>query len=356
MKSKVFFIPVAEGASLNSKKRALKKLFDASGAGTIVNGHDFVAIKVHVGEKSNTTHMKPQLVKVIIDGIKDTGCFPFLAETSTLYHGERTNAVKHLMLAYCHGFSPEKMGVPFIMVDGLLGNHEHEVTVNGELHETVKIAGDIVNVDAIYAVAHVTGHLACGMGAAIKTMGMGLSSRKGKRRQHAALKPEINRENCSFCRKCMRWCPQNAIVEQEGKAAIITEKCIGCGECLTMCRYDGVTIDWGSESGTLQKSMAEHALGVMKNKMDRCFFFNLLLDMTKDCDCFPVNQQKIAHDLGILASRDPVAIDRATIDLTAQAFGRSIAELSFNDQDVMIQIQHGEKIGLGSMNYELIRV
>jgi uncharacterized protein len=356
MGSRVYFIPLPDAAPLGLQKKALRKLFDGSGASSIVREHDFAAIKVHVGEKSNRTHMNPQLVKVIVERVRDRGCLPFLTETSTLYKSERSNAVKHLEHAARHGFGLEKMGAPFIMADGLLGNHEMEVPINGELHRKVRIAGDIVHVDALYAVAHVTGHIASGMGAAIKTLGMGLASRKGKLRQHAALKPEINAESCRFCGKCMQWCPQNAIAHHEGKARIMAEKCIGCGECLAMCRYDAVKFDWGAESALMQKSMAEHALGVIAHKKDKCFFFNFLLDMTKDCDCFGVDQQKVARDLGMLASCDPVAIDKASLDLTAEAFGKTIAEISYGNQDALVQISHGEKIGLGSTDYDLVKI
>jgi len=100
--------------------------------------------------------------------------------------------------------------------------------------------------------------------------------------------------------------------------------------------------------------MAEYALGVVQGKEEKCVYFNLLVDMTKDCDCFGTDQEKIIKDMGILASKDPVAIDRATLDLTVKANGKSLAELSYSHLDPLIQIAHGEKIGLGSQDYRLV--
>lgn len=354
MSAKVYFLPLPDGVSVAEQAAAMRKIYEASGADEVFGARDFVAIKLHVGEKKNTTHVKPELVRELVEKVKAKGALPFLTETSTLYKGERENAVKHLLHAHRHGFGIDNVGAPFIMADGLTGNTEYEVTINGELHKTVKVAREIMSADAMLVVSHPTGHPAAGLGACIKNLGMGLASRMGKMRQHSAMLPEVLTDKCRFCQKCLKWCPQEAIIEKTGKAYIITEKCIGCGECLAVCRFDAVKYDWGAESGFMQRSMAEHAYGVVKEKQGKCFFFNVMINMTKDCDCFNVNQQKFIPDIGILASADPVAIDVATLDLTAKANGQTLAELAYKHHNARIQIEHAAKIGMGSLDYELI--
>lgn len=356
MSSKVYFLPLTDGLSEAAQAEAMKKIFELSGADKIVDANDFVAIKLHVGENKNTTHVKPALVREVVDQVKVKGGLAFLTETSTLYKGERENAVKHLLHAQKHGFGIENVGAPFIMADGLAGNGEYEVTINGKLHETVKVAREIMTADSMIVISHPTGHIAAGLGACLKNIGMGLSSRMGKMRQHSAMAPEVLNESCKYCQKCIKWCPEEAIIEREGKAYIMTEKCIGCGECLAVCRFDAVKYDWGAESGYMQRSMAEHAYGVVKEKQGKCFFFNIMVDMTKDCDCFNVKQEKMIPDIGILASDDPVAIDKATMDLTAQAHGKSLAEMAYKHHDAMIQIEHAAQVGMGSLEYELIKL
>ncbi|SMC99095.1 DUF362 domain-containing protein [Sporomusa malonica] len=356
MTTNVYFIPVADGLTTSEQAKAMAKIFEASGAAQAISSNDFVAIKVHVGERKNTTHVKPEVIKELVQKAKAMGGQPFLTETSTLYKGERENAVKHILHAHNHGFSIENVGAPFIMADGLAGNTEHEVIVDGELHKSVKVAREILNADSLLVVSHPTGHPAAGLGACIKNMGMGLASRMGKMRQHSAMLPEVRDKACQFCQKCIKWCPQDAIVEQGGKAFIVTEKCIGCGECLAVCRFDAVKYDWNAESGFMQRSMAEHAYGTVIGKPGKCFYFNVLIDMTKDCDCFSVKQSKLIPDIGILASSDPVAIDKATVDLTAKAHGKSLAEMSYAEHDAMIQIGHAAKIGMGSLEYKLITI
>jgi uncharacterized Fe-S center protein len=356
MSSRVYFIATPDGTDVGRQAASMKKIYKASGAANTVQKGDFVAIKIHVGEKHNTTHVKPELIREIVTKVKGKGGLPFLTETSTLYKGERNNAIKHLLHAHNHGFSIEKVGAPFIMADGLAGNTEHEVQIDAELHDSVKVAREVLIADALIAVAHPTGHSGSGLGACIKNLGMGLASRMGKMRQHSAMMPEVKPNTCTFCKKCIQWCPENAIIECDGKAFILRERCIGCGECLAVCRFEAISFNWGIESRVLQQSMAEHAYGIVKNKPGKCFYFNVLIDMTKECDCFSTNQKKCTPDVGILASSDPVSIDKATLDLTERFNQKSLAHIAFPYLDPLIQLQHAEKIGMGSLSYELIEI
>ena len=292
MKSKVFLAKVTDGASASEQVEALQKLYAAGELNQVIAKRDFVAIKFHVGEKNNTTHVKPELIRKVVDLSREAGGQPFLTETSTLYKGERENAVKHILHAHRHGFGIEAMGAPFIMADGLTGNAEFEIQIDGELHKSVKVAREVASADALIVVSHATGHVVAGLGACIKNIGMGLASRMGKMREHSAMLPEVIHDKCRYCKKCIQWCPQEAIIEKDGKAFIVSEKCIGCGECLAVCRFDAVKYDWNAESGFTQKSMAEHAYGILKGKAGKSLFINVLVDMTSDCDCFSVKQEK----------------------------------------------------------------
>ncbi len=106
----------------------------------------------------------------------------------------------------------------------------------------------------------------------------------------------------------------------------------------------------------MQKSMAEHALGTLKGKEKKAVFFNFLLAITKDCDCFDrPNMPKMVEDIGILASTDPVAVDAAALDLVEKKAKKKLAELMENDKlDPRCQIEHARRIGLGSSEYELM--
>ena len=346
-----------QGKSTNADRIfAMEKILSNIELTKVISKKDKVAVKTHVGELNNTTHISPDLIKTVISKIKEIDANPFLTETSTLYTGQRSDAITHIQHAYKHGFTYQKVGAPFIMADGLLGNAEIEVEIPGILYKKVNIARDAVLADAMVILSHPTGHIVAGFGAAIKNLGMGLCSKKGKLQQHSSIKPFIKEDQCTFCGKCITWCPELAIVEKNQKAFIIEEKCVGCGECLSICKFGAVRFNWGIQSVELQKRMAEYALGAFQNKKEKSVFINVLADMTRECDCMNIRQKPVIPDIGILASCDPVAIDQATLDLTRKRNGKDIGRISFENLNPEIQLEHAEKIGLGSRKYKLIEI
>ena len=353
MKPTVYLARLEDGASVGVQADALAAVLAATGFARRLRKLDMVAVKVHVGEKKNTTHVKPELAAEVVKAAVAAGGQPFITDTATLYKGERENAIKHTIHAYRHGFHYRRTGAPFIAVDGLSGTDEVEVPVQGELHQTVKVAGQILLADAMAVISHATGHIGSGIGAAIKNVGMGLASRSGKMRQHSSMNPEIEPDKCENCGKCRKWCPTDAIGEREGVSYVAQERCIGCGECLAVCRYGAVKYDWAIESPILQRSMAEHAAGVVRHFGAKAVYLNVLVDMTRDCDCLSKRQKKEVPDIGVIGAADIVAVDQATLDLTARAHGDDLGARFHPSLDATIQIDHAERLGLGSRTYRL---
>ena len=357
MSSKVLFIKAAvdDGEQVISEKA--RRLFKQGGFATCFKQGDFTAVKVHVGEPPNNTYIKAPCIKGLVEELLALKTKPFIADTSALYTGRRHNAIDHTILADEHGFNISTLGIPFIAPDGLFGTSETAVKIDGELNSEVFIASDIVRCQSILSIAHFTGHPAACAAATLKTLGMGCSSRKGKMRQHASMRPSVS-DDCTLCGDCFDHCPADAITLGDIKASIDKDKCIGCGECVAVCRFGAVKYDWGIENPIVQKSIAEHALGVLKGKKDRIASFNFLLSVTGDCDCFDrKDMSTIVDDIGILASTNPVAVDKASIDLVESRSGKTIAQLLGKDElDPRFQIEHAERIGLGSTDYELIEI
>lgn len=358
MGPRVYFVKATAGEGEQVLSQKARRLFQAGQFGACFKKGDFTAVKVHVGEETNNTYVKAPCLRGLVEELRTLQVKPFVTDTSTLYSGRRHNAIDHTALAIERGFSVEGLGVPFIAPDGLFGTAETPVRIDGELDQEVMIAADIVRCQSILSVAHFTGHVATCAGATIKTLGMGCSSRKGKMRQHSALKPHVKNGVCTRCGECHGHCPADAITLDEVMAHIAQEKCIGCAECVAVCRFGAVAHDWEQENEILGKSVAEHALGVMQGKEGRAAFFNFVISVTKDCDCFPrANMAKIVDDIGILASTDPVAVDRAAIDLVERRGGRTLPKLIGNRRlNWHYQIEHAVKIGLGRAEYELIEL
>lgn len=357
MVTKVYFIEAAVRDGEKAISEKARKLFKAGGFADCYRENDFTAIKVHVGEDGNNTYVKAACIRGLVDELLTLKTKPFVTDTSTLYTGRRHNAIDHAVLAEEHGFGLDGLGVPFIAPDGLFGTAETAVKVDGELDKEVMIAYDIVRCQSILSVAHFTGHCAAGVGATIKTLGMGCASRKGKMRQHASLKPSV-KDNCTRCGECFRHCPADAITIDDVKAHIDRDKCIGCAECVAVCRFDAVEYDWKQENEILQKSVAEHALGALKGKEGKAAFFNFVVSVTKDCDCFDeADMPMMVDDIGIVASTDPVAVDKAALDLVESRGAKRLCELLEDEKlDAHHQIEHAAKIGLGSTSYEILEI
>ncbi|MHC4665654.1 MAG: DUF362 domain-containing protein [Planctomycetota bacterium] len=357
MSSKVYLIKasVDDGEQVISEKAC--KLFKAAGLAACFSEKDFTAVKLHVGEAGNNTYIKAPCLKGLVDELLALKTKPFLTDTNALYVGQRHNAVDHAALAAEHGFSKEVLGIPFMVADGLIGTSETAVKISGEVNKEVFIASEIVKCQSLLSIAHFTGHPASCAAAILKTLGMGCASKKGKMAQHAALTLSIA-EDCTRCGQCFTHCPADAITLDDVKAHIDQDKCISCAECLAVCRFGAVKCDWGRETEILQKSMAEHALGALKGKEKKAAFFSFLISITKDCDCFDTpDVPKIVDDIGILASTDPVAIDKAALDLVEAKAGRKLPEMIENKElNPLYQLEHAQRIGLGTANYQLITV
>ncbi len=356
MGSTVFFTQVGQNEKQESINQKVLALFSAADLGSFINKNDLIGIKMHFGEEGNNTHIPPHCVSPIVEEIRKKSGMPFLTDTCVLYRSQRDNSVNHLLLAHQHGFSIDRIGAPVIIADGLIGNAESMMDIPGKIFKQVAVARTAVEANGLVVLSHVTGHIATGFGGTIKNLGMGFSSRKGKLKQHSVTKPSISSKKCTGCALCVQWCPEDAISMKGEKAVIDSTRCIGCGECLTVCRFGAVGHGWGRSNDELQKRIAEHALGVTVAQPGRISYMNFLLSITKDCDCWNEPQKPIIPDIGILASKDPVAIDAASLDLIHQETDQELKEMSYPDVNPWVQIHYGAEIGLGSETYELVHI
>ena len=353
MKSQVFFIPATAQEDTDVLSKKTKTLFLRVGIDQKIEEAMFVALKIHFGEKENTGYIKPPWLSGIIEVIRERKGRPFFTDSNTLYVGNRSNAVDHLVLAAEHGFSLEKTGIPIVIADGLIGRDDDEIVVDLPRIETAKVGSAILNSDVLLCLSHFTGHIQTGVGAAIKNLGMGCASRAGKLEQHSDVHPFVNPKICTNCSVCLDYCPADAIDQRNGSAFILNDRCIGCGECLVVCNVGAVKMRWDQDAIRVQEKMAEYACAVWKKFEGKIGFINFLTTITKDCDCMSKKGQIIAGDVGLAASLDPVALDKASVDLVLQKAGEDVL-FRANEADWSVQLEHAEKIGLGSREYELI--
>ena len=367
MSSDVFYADMRakKGASLLEK---LERLYHRAGFASLFKPKDLVAIKLHFGERGNTAYIRPQFLRRIVDKVRTSGASPFLTDSNTLYVGSRSNAVDHLQTAIENGFDYAVVNAPLVIADGLLGLDYETVRIDGKWFKEVKIGSALVQADGIISVAHFKGHGAAGFGGTLKNLGMGGASRSGKQMQHSDVLPRVSAEKCKACQKCIRWCPASAINIEERAAVISEDRCIGCAECTVVCPYHAIAINWKTEEGALQEKIAEYTLGVLKSKEGKAGFISFVTDVSPDCDCCAWNDAPIVPDIGILASKDPIALDCACADLVNRTTALRDSRLDENPEtsdklralnpevNWKIQLEYGERLGLGTMDYRLIKV
>jgi uncharacterized Fe-S center protein len=374
MSSKVYLIPAKADEGNESLSRKARSAYLQIGLQEKLEKDDFVALKIHFGEQNNTGYIRPHWLQGLIHEIQQKTPRAFLTDSNTLYVGNRSNSVDHIRMAWRHGFTPDIVDIPVVIADGLTGRDVHETkraphtasTLNtpNSPHsassltriKSAKISGAFLSSDALLCLTHVTGHVQTGIGAAIKNMGMGCASRAGKLDQHSNVHPRVSPKACRNCSLCFDYCPADAIVQAEGHVEIVDEKCIGCGECLVVCKHSAIKFRWDEDSRRLQEKMAEYALIVQQIFKGKIGFISFLTKITKDCDCMAKDQPRIVEDIGILASTDAVAIDKASADLViAHSKGKDMFRAGY-DLDWSYQLKHGEQIGLGSQDYDLIKI
>ena len=367
-KSKVFFTDMRAlpGTSLPDK---LKKLIKKAGIGDIDFEKKITAIKIHFGEPGNLSFLRPNYAKAVADVVKELGGKPFLTDCNTLYVGGRKNALDHLESAYENGFSPFSTGCHVIIADGLKGTDEALVPVEGgEYVKEAKIGQAVMDADVFISLAHFKGHEATGFGGTLKNIGMGCGSRAGKMEQHSAGKPHVNQENCIGCRQCTKICAHDAITITDRKASIDHNKCVGCGRCIGVCPRDAVEPASDESNDILNKKIAEYTKAVVQGRP--CFYINMVIDVSPYCDCHAENDAAIVPDVGFFASFDPVALDMACADAVNRQPVISNSVLGDHqhihegdhfhkvspDTDWIVAIEHAEKLGLGTREYEIVEV
>jgi hypothetical protein len=148
-------------------------------------------------------------------------------------------------------------------------------------------------------------------------------------------------------------CPSGAIAVLDRKAVISPETCIGCADCIVVCPEGTVKVNWDEASPTVQRKMAEHALGAVSGKESSSLFLSFVTQVSPFCDCYGSNDRPIAPDVGILASPDPVALDQACVDLVIRAAGRDPFRETHPSVDWTVQLAAAEEIGLGTRSYRM---
>ena len=344
------------------------RLIGEAGIREIDMNRKFVAIKLHFGERGNLAFLRPNYSKVLSDVIRGSGGIPFLTDCSTLYVGRRKNAIEHIETAELNGFNSVTAGCPIVIGDGLKGTDDVEMPIDGDHVSSAKVGRAIADSDVLISLNHFKCHELTGFGGALKNIGMGCASRRGKMELHTSGKPSVG-NGCVGCGKCMTVCAHSAIVISEKKANVDHKKCVGCGRCIGMCPFDAISVNMDESFDVINHKIMEYAVAILRDKPS--FHVSVIADVSPFCDCHGENDLPIIPNVGMLASFDPVALDKACVDLSQKQPMIAGSRLHINagnkkPDDIFSCthpgtrwqsiFEHAEKMGYGTTKYELIEV
>ena len=370
--SQVFFTNLRTTPTSNLLDK-MERLVRRAGIAGIDFENRFAAIKIHFGEPGNMAYLRPQYAARMAGLLRSLGAKPFLTDANTLYSGRRANAVDHLQSAMENGYNPISAQCQVIIADGLKGIDYREIEIDGEYCKAPKIGAAVADADIVISMTHFKGHEQTGFGGTLKNLGMGCASVGGKLELHCAAQPVVKTENCRGCNICVKHCAHDAIhLNPERKAEIDYSKCVGCGQCIALCQYDSASMGANDTSERLNYKIAEYTKAVLKDKPN--FHVSFIMNVSPECDCWNHNDAAVVPDLGIAASFDPVALDKACADPVIHAPALQTVNrltesrphehledtdkfrLMHPDTDWLAGLTHAEKIGIGNMQYELIEV
>ena len=331
----------------------------------------FTAIKIHFGEPGNLSYIRANYAAKLVNFLLRKQAKPFLTDSGTLYLGKRSNAIDHIESAFENGFNPIAVPCPVIIADGLKAIDFQEIPIDQKYCKTAKIGAAIAEADIIISMNHFKGHEQAGFGGALKNLGMGSAAAPGKLELHSSSQPIIEESLCTSCGQCVKYCASDAIhLNEKKKAEIDYAKCVGCGQCVAVCQFDAAQPVWDNSADIMNYKIAEYSMAVLKDKPN--FHINFIMDVSPNCDCWNCNDAAIVPNIGIAASFDPVALDKASADMVTKSGANTntilsthkLGELQNVDKFKMIHpntdwlagLKYAEEIGLGSLNYELITI
>lgn len=299
-----------------------------------------IPVKLHMGEMKNPYYLPPDFVKLVIDELKHIQAEPYLFDTTVAYPGLRSTKTGYEKLAQMHGFSKKTVGCDIVISDSGV-----PITVENRIFD---VAPQIAEATHIVALSHCKGHIQTGFGGAIKNFGMGGVTRETKKRMHRGSKPVYTMDACTYCGSCAEVCPFDAIKVAPDKWKYSKYACFGCGVCVDACKNQALAY----VDADLQYLLVLSAKACLAEK--NVLYINELKRIAKSCDCDPFPGPTIVPDIGYLIATDPVAIDKASLDLINDVKENIFKKV--NGIDPYKQIKYGEEIGLGSSSYQLIEL
>ncbi len=392
MVSKVYFMDDRAGGVQDSIPFKAVKLLRDAGIETLFKKGDLVGIKTHMGEYGNALNLRPHWVKAIVEEVQRLGGRPVVFDCNTAIFSEysaRAYAEDHLKCVSRHGFNEETLGCPVWICDGEYGEDDVKVEIpNGVYMKHTFMGRKILEFDAVIVVSHFKGHPMGVYGGAIKNVGIGMASPRGKLTTHFFNHPVLGIKNWTINQEAVKKiaegprpnvldnliksCPVDAFSYDGNALAFDKEKCILCGACMGPTMMSGMFNLPLDILPTWAPTIADSAAGIINAiGKDKMLYLNYAFDISPWCDCASFHDRPLVPNIGVFASKDPVAIDMACMEAAEAVDGMpgSLAdEYGFSEpnterftncssmakQSQWQQLNAAVFNGIGTTEYELI--
>ena len=310
MSSRLLFTPFAakDLEPKNSIGARWLRLLDRLDLPAVVSGRR-VAIKMHLGGGHGFTTIHPFFARRLVRKVREAGA-------REVFVMDLPHAVKH---AVDRGYTAEVLGCPLVSISGEDDSAVQSRAIDppvGALNR-IELGDAVLGADALIDFSHVKGHGACGFGGASKNLSMGCVNQRTRGQLHALEGGlEWDRARCSRCDKCAENCPNRVIsFTDAGAFEAFYHNCKYCQHCVLICPEQALRLA-GGKYRDFQMGMARTTDQVLRH-FDRrhTLFINVLMDVTIWCDCWGMTTPSLVPDIGILAGRDIVAVEQASLDL-----------------------------------------
>ena len=330
---------------------------------------ELVVIKMHTGNNIGYSTIHPVFVRRLVQAIKDGGGKPFIADVNWDVAGAETR-----------GYTQETIGCPIYPAAGPDEKYFYEYDKAFKSIQKWKLAGMIHDATFLINFSHVKGHPSCGFGAAFKNLALGCMAGETRGDIHRAMHFDQYwfPEKCSdpeIMNKIAASCPFEAIVvdkEHPDRMHLHMEQCNQCGRCLKVAPPGSLKIDPANFHSFQEACAISTSITLSTFDPKKITHLSLAIQMTPVCDCFGFTSMPILPDVGIFGSNDIIAIERAVLDATAgmriieenlplameihTRSGHPFQQLHGPLKDPYLVIEYGEKLGLGSRDFELVDV
>lgn len=280
-------------------KSTFEEVFDHGGR---------VAVKLHMGEPGNLYFIKPDFTRKVCELLRQAGCKPFLFDTPVVYSSPRNNTDGYLRSASANGYDEESIGAPIVVSN-------RSMEEKGTLM-TYRIASEPLEADGVLLLTHFKGHIACGVGGAVKNIGMGCMAKETKGEIHTGGEPHYEK-GCVQCGICVENCPTGNIALDDDHPIFGRTWCSGCSNCSIVCPEECIT----TKVALFDELLAE-AAAIAHARFKKIYAVNVLKNISKLCDCIAASGPIIVDDIGYICGHDMITVDIASLETIRKVTGK----------------------------------